>query len=237
MASLSAEMGQEALFVGPVEHQLQAADIGSDDLIVVKDLASARRALHLIIVQGEGSSEQSELSHFEAFCRIRDEYQQLQTARASFQPSRNVAHNPVMRRPMVPDRVHVTGVEAAPLLDAANAVYSLMLRCLIAVYDTSTQEAKRRKALLGCAIGLMKLIAELSDQLTELLARANDDVRAGITFAMLRSTEGLVPGVDVALILKQRFMRIEDEIPRLALPEGKAADLLARLTTLRETLH
>jgi|KBSMisStaDraftv2_1062788.scaffolds.fasta_scaffold20520_1 hypothetical protein len=148
-----------------------------------------------------------------------------------------MAPNPAMRRPMKADRVHVTAPAAAQILDAANGVYSLMLRCLTAVYDTSTHEAERREALLGGAIGLRKLVAEVSQVLTELPANDDNGVRAGVTFAMLRSTEGLVPGVDTGLILRQRFLRIEHEVPKLTIAAATSRSMLDQLWRLREAIR
>ena len=236
LAELANEMGEELLFIGPSDHQLRPEDIGSSDLSVVTDLATARQALHLIVVQGEGAPGESELSHFQTFSKVKEEYLSLAARRASFHPSRNVARNPVMRRPVSDGRVHVTHPAAAPILDAANAVYSLMLRCLVAVYDTSTNEVKRRKALLGCAIGLMKALAQLSGVLTAFPAKDDDGVHAGVSFAMLRSTEGLVPGVDIAPVLSQRFDRIRTQLPQLEIPPETLATLTKQLTELSRSL-
>ena len=173
---------------------------------MVCDLATARRALHLIVVQGEGAPGHGESSHFEQFLHIQREYRVLLEQRPSFRPSRPVASNPVMRVPQAEGRVHVTGHAAAPVLDAATAVYSLLLRCLVEAYDTSSDSARRRGALLGCAIGLMKVLAELSGVLTNLPASdEKPGINAGVTFAMLRSTEGFAPGVDAAAMLLPRF--------------------------------
>ena len=238
LGRLSDEMGEDRLFIGPAEHQLRPDDIGMPELLVVGDLDTATRALHLIVVQGEGAPEASESSHFETFSKIRREIAALTAARPEFQPARNVARDPVMRRPVSTGRVHVTDASAAPILDAANAVYSLMLRCLTAVYDTSaTTHGERRSALLKCALGLMKMLAELSSVLTLLPANDLDGVNAGITFAMLRSTEGLAPGADVVLVLTQRFARIEQQIPQLELPIETTESLLGQLRLLVESLN
>ena len=170
---LADELGEDALFIGPSDYQLRPEDIGSPTLFVVTDLATATRALHMIIVQGEGAPTGNETSHFEKFTTLRREYDQLLDARPSFKPARNVARNPVMRRPNQKDRVHVVNAHAAPLLDACNATYSLMLRCLTAAYETPARSSMRG-ALLSCAIGLMKALAIMSDVLIRLSANDHD---------------------------------------------------------------
>jgi hypothetical protein len=229
LGELCGEMGESALFTGPANCQLRPEEIGSNDLIVVTGLRSATDALRMIVVQGEGAPSASSDSHFEKFTKIKAEFQQLCQARGDFRPSRNVARNPVMRRPIADERVHVTDAAAAPLLDAANAVYSLMLRCLTAVYDTPARPGDRRAALLGAAIGLMKTLAGVSNELTRLPGNATDGVNAGVSFAMLRSTEGLAPGVDIEAILKERLSRITVQIPELALSGPATASLVKLL--------
>ena len=234
--ALSERLGEGALFFGPAEHQLRAEEIGIDELSVVIDLRSAVRAIELIVVQGEGAPGHDEHSHFEQFQRIRREYDQLLAEQPSFAPSRPVATHPVMRAPMADDRVHVTGAAAAPVLDAANAVYSLMLRCLAAVYDTPWRDGAGRKALLGAATGLMKLLRELSDVLTTLPAQDGGALCAGVSFAMLRSTEGLVAGIDVRRVVSARLRDIAAQLPALALPPEVAARMGERLAGLIETM-
>lgn len=236
LSALSAEMGESQLFIGPTACQMHPEEIGMEALHVVHDLASAQQALHLIVVQGEGSADEKGSSHFKTFLDIKDEYLALRKARPSFVPSRHVARNPVMRRPVGADRVHITHPQAAAVLDAGNAVYSLMLRCLTATYDLEQGRSKLRSALLTCAIGLMKSLSQLAEVLTQLPANESSDVRAGVSFAMLRSTEGLAPGVDVALVLRQRFDRIQRQLAHLGLPEGLTRVLEKQFEAMKGSL-
>jgi hypothetical protein len=236
LRGLASEIGEDKLFVGSNEHQLQPDEIGTRNLFVVRDVSTAAEAVHLIVVQGEGASDEAETSHFEKFSLIKEEYVRLAAERAAFRPSRKVARNPVMRHAMAEDRVHVTHPESAALLDAINAVYSLMLRCLTAVYDTSAAKKALRKSLLGCAFGLMKILAQLSSVLSRLPAASDGDENAGVTFAMLRSTEGLVPGVDIRIVLADRFDRIRERIPALRLATDMARSVTSQLTQLSTSL-
>jgi len=219
LASLSETLGESRLFIGPADCQLQAHEIGIDELSVVTGLESARRAIHLIVVQGEGSSSADNSSHYRQFLRIREEFVSLRKQRPAFDPARNVASNPVMRRPHSNDRVHVTAQPAAVILDAANAVYSLMLRFLVELYETRLARTGLRSALLGGATGLMGVLGQLSDALTRLPAAAGSATLAGVTFAMLRSTEGLAPGVDALTVLADRLADIARQIRNLELPD------------------
>lgn len=234
ICALAAELGEKALFLGPASHQLRADEVRAEELWVVTDLASARRAIELIVVQGEGSSEDGDASHYRKFNAIADEYRALLAARPAFSPSRPVARNPVMRRPQADDRVHVGGKDSAPLLDAANAVYSLMLRCLVELYDTGNADPGQRRALLGGAVGAMRVFAELAVALTALPAGdEKGSPNAGPTFAMLRSTEGYAAGVDAVAMLARRFVDVEKRLPALALPNDVGRRLATRLGELR----
>jgi hypothetical protein len=233
---LAARHGERALFLGPSAHQLRADEIDSPELSVVTDVATARRAIHLIVVQGEGSRPDQPESHYGHFHGIADEFRKLLAARPAFTPSRPVASNPVMRRPQASDRVHVTGAAAAPLLDAANAVYSLMLRCLVELYDSA--DPGRREALLGGAFALMQVLGEMGSALTRLPASdAPDAPHAGLTFAMMRSTEGFAPGVEPLPLVAQRFADIESHLDDLQLPTGAGERIRALLARSRQQLQ
>lgn len=142
-----------------------------------------------------------------------------------------------MRRPLAENRVHVTSAAAAPVLDAANAVYSLMLRSLTATYDLDQGRAALRPVLVGLSFGLMHVLMQLSDVLTQLPANDEDGVNAGVTFAMLRSTEGFGPDVEVRALLGQRLSRILDELPRLSMSERTRSSIVENLRKLGVSLE
>jgi hypothetical protein len=238
LVGLAGALGESNLFIGPENHQMRADEVGADELAVVSDLATASRAIHLIIVQGEGAVDAADDSHFEQFASIREEYHALLEKRPEFRPSRPVARNPVMRAPQADDRVHVDAAPAALVLDAANAVYSLMLRCLVEVYEVPWEAGAVRSALLNAAIGLMKTVAALSSALTTLPAREGPDApRAGISFAMLRATEAIAPGTDARIVLLQRFDDIVRQLPKLALDKAVVAEAISHLQSLADGLR
>ena len=141
-----------------------------------------------------------------------------------------------MRRPQASGRIHVTGAAAAPLLDAANAVYSLMLRCLVELYDSA--DPVRREALLGAAFGLMRVLGEMASALTRLPAADSPaSPHAGLTFAMMRSTEGYAPGVEPLPLLVQRFADIESHLGDLDLPARAGDRIATMLAEMRGQLH
>jgi len=82
------ELGERRLFNGPTGLQLTPKELRSDDLVVVRGVEDARRAIDCIVEQGEGSGGEREKSHFGRFESIRDELTALRAARSDFEPAR-----------------------------------------------------------------------------------------------------------------------------------------------------
>ena len=111
-----------------------------------------------------------------------------------------------------------------------------MLRCLVELYDTAA--AVQREALLGAAFGLMKVLGEMGSALTRLpAADAPGSPHAGMSFAMMRSTEGYAPGVEALPLLVQRFIDLEANVDGLKLPAGATERTRALLAGLRRRLQ
>lgn len=237
LAEACADFGERRLFSGPTGLQLTAREIGSPELVVVRSFDDAKRAIDFIVDQGEGSGAQREDSHFGRFESIRNEYLAMLEARPDFDPARPVARDPVMHEPMAKDRVWIEGRQAAPVIDTANAAYAAMLRCLTQLYDTPALHAERRQALLGGALAGMKAMTALGSFLTELPASdAAALPRAGMSFAMLRATEG--PVADKALpMLAERLMEIAARVPALGLREQVGGPLAAGLMEAAQALQ
>jgi hypothetical protein len=230
-ASVSEAIGERRLFCGSASHQLRGQELNTPDLLVVTDLASATAALETIVVQGEGSRGHREESHYRRLAEIKAEYQAMQRARPTFCPHRPVARNPVMRPPQEGVRIHVVAPQARRHLDAANGVYNLMLAALTAAFDTGEGGAERA-ALVGVALALMRALAALSDRLTQLpAAEEPGSPNGGVTFTILRSTEGISPGADAAALVAERVDVVVDHLASLA---GKSPQLETAVRGLRE---
>lgn len=236
LSALSRQIGEKELFCGPQCYQLRPHEINASDLLVVKNLQSAQAALDFIVEQGEGSSNADDSSHFQRFTSIKEECIRLSSARPEFRGHRPVARNPVMRPPTTDNRVHVTGAVAAPMLDAANAAYNLMLRCLAEVYEVSWHEPARREALLGASITSMKTLTFLASELTKLPAASNQNITAGVSFAVLRSTEGFAVDSHSSSMLAQRFQQISGRLNELNI-EQPCAKIIDSLTNAANTLR
>lgn len=192
----AAELGERRLFSGPTGLQLTAKEFRSADLVVVRGIQDAQRAIDFIVEQGEGSGGQREDSHFGRFESIREEFLKLRAARPDFEPAREAARNPVMHAPVAEGRVWINGRRAAPVIDAANAAYCAMLRCLAQLYDTAVLHGERRQALLSAALSGMKTVTALGSCLTVLPAHdEGPSPRAGMSFFNVREPDAFAPAL------------------------------------------
>lgn len=167
------------------ERQVPWARLGVPGVIEIRDLAGALAALNMVIEQGEGSTRASAECHFDRFVRIRREWADLRAVNAGFSPAHAAATDPVMRRPADPSRTWVTGQEAVPLLDLANATYGALLLVLARMYSVSA--VLERPGLAACAMKLMHAIARLGERLARLPAARDGAGNAGLTFAVPRN--------------------------------------------------
>lgn len=230
LSSFCASHGEHRLFIGAADLQMRPAEIKSDSLHVVEDLATARAAIEEIVRQGEGAPGASTESHFSQFTGVQKEYEAHLAARPEFAPAYPVGRNPVMRFPVAAGRTHVTHPQAFLLLDASNAIYNFMLRCLAACYQSPWGQAPAREGLLTATFKAMKALAIVGSELAKLPATedGSDPAHAGVSFAMMRSTEGLDKACrDRAL--RERARELASHVPALALPAKAGAALALAL--------
>src|SRR5260370_40871826 len=70
LTEMSGRYGEEAVFIGPPAAQAVTATFEWKELTAVTDLASASRAIELIVAQGEGARGDWVKSHFGKFVGI-----------------------------------------------------------------------------------------------------------------------------------------------------------------------
>ena len=237
IAAFCAARGERAVFVGARELQMRPEEVKSESLHVVVDLATATAAIAEIVRQGEGAPGESTESHFAQFTAMQREYQAHTAARKDFAPAHAVGRNPVMRFPVSAGRTRVTHPEAFKLLDAANAIYGFMLRCLAACYEMPWSDGAAREGVLGAAFKSMRALSIVGSELARFPAAADDDAgpRAGVSFAMLRSAEGL--GAAGRLdVLRERACELAESIGSLPLGAKSQGSLRAALGAVSEAL-
>ena len=87
---LDERLGSARLFIGPPNAQATEEHFRWPELIAVTDLASARRAIDIIVEQGEGARGEWRDAHFGRLLGILDEFLELKQADPGFEPARPV---------------------------------------------------------------------------------------------------------------------------------------------------
>jgi hypothetical protein len=86
LAHLCRRYGEEAVFIGPPQAQAVTEIFEWPELIAVTDLATARRAIEVIVEQGEGARGDWIKSHFGTFVGILEDLLASQAADPAFNP-------------------------------------------------------------------------------------------------------------------------------------------------------
>ncbi|WP_413288825.1 ferritin-like domain-containing protein [Bdellovibrio sp. HCB337] len=212
---LCEKIGEKALFCGDPAQQIGPVDSPLPGLIIIKDKETALKALDTIVRQGE-SALQEEGSHFARFQGIKKEYEELLKKNPSFDPSRPIARNPVMRTPL--DREHRVFVDeplAAQFMDLSNALYMFMLKSLVQIYTIENRPKAEKKELLEIAFTIMHAMGIVGETLTYMPASpSKPGVNAGMSFAMNRFTASLSSKGEL-LIMIERLQQFEAVFEKL----------------------
>ncbi|HEX3771793.1 MAG TPA: ferritin-like domain-containing protein [Polyangiaceae bacterium] len=241
-AHLASTLGEAALFAGDPNAQVGTEIAPIDGLVKVTDLASAQRAIDVIVEQGEGAPGHHERSHYARFVNVRDELQALSRARPSLSPAHPVARNPVMRKPPEPaGKVHVEDPGTARVLDLGNAVYGYALRCLARAFGQNDDTASARARLVEASFTAMRALGPTMQLLAAMpVGPAHPGVTAGLTFTMERQTVGFAQkraGWAVLVERGREIARAAETIAREVTPGVRriAEDFAAVASSLAET--
>ena len=226
LRAVAAEIGEDALFAGDAAHQVGPDVVSLPNLVTIRCLKTAVTALDAIVRQGEGSSASEERSHYQRFIGIRDAYREFLAVRPDFRPARPAAHNPVMRRPPIPDdRIWIDSEPAASLVDIGNAIYNHSVRCLAMAWSGVAKTVQR--TLVDVAIELMAVLSPIAQRLTELPANAEQSAcTAGLSFATLRSAAALSFEPNGTAVLAERLRDIAARSRAVAADQPELAVLL-----------
>jgi CDGSH-type Zn-finger protein/uncharacterized Fe-S cluster protein YjdI len=234
LRALVERVGEAAAFCGGPALQLAAPEFDLPGARRVACLRSALAAFESIIAQGEGAPEHATGSHFDRFCKMREEYLALQSAHPGFTPNHPAAANPVLRRPPRPEgRVWIESPAAVETVDLANASYGLMLRLMAYAYAVPAPHPDKTLAV-DTAIGLMQALTQLGERAARLPAgNAPGGCNAGVSFTNLRDSAALPPGPAAKRFFIERLAELSAAATALAhTPDArllKCAQILAGL--------
>ena len=164
---------QDTLFIGSPQAQSNARYLDLEgELIAVVDAGSARRAIEMIVEQGEAPTTDHPDAHFAVFDTIRKEYAAaMEGARKSgsiFAPVRPVISNPMTR--FYDDTTGgnvITEPLAHELADLFNVVYDTMLLMLVRFFAHLDENEEELRML---ARGTLRMMASVLRPLGEALA-------------------------------------------------------------------
>jgi hypothetical protein len=155
---------QRALFIGPPEAQANARYVDlAGELVSVVDSASARRAIEMIVEQGEAPSAAHPDAHFVVFDTIRAEYaRELESARArgeAFDPVRPVVSNPMTRfYDDTSGGTLVTNPTTHEVAELFNIAYDTMLLMLLRFFAHTDETEPELEHLSRATLRLMTTV-------------------------------------------------------------------------------
>ena len=196
--------GEDWLFVGPPHAQARPETFRWNDLVPVTDLASALRAIDVVVEQGEGSRGHWKDSHYGMFLEVLGEFLTLRREDPAFEPALPVqpaaARLPVDATPalLVGDPV------TARVLDAFNVTYEVILYLLAHYFGhhEGTTDAEI-EAVADVAVTLMiTVLMPLGNMVTQLpIGPEHPGATAGPSFEIFYGSGYLLPHKRAAWIL------------------------------------
>jgi CDGSH-type Zn-finger protein len=229
----------ERLFIGDpaVQANPQYLDLPKE-LVQVADVASASKAIEMIIEQGESPTSEHPDAHFCVFDSMRAEYETLAAIAKRegrvFEPTRPLLTNPTTRGfAAEPQTNRITDPVAAELAGLFNSAYDLMLAMLLRFFAHGGENEEELRLL---ARGTLRIMASGLRPLGEALAKlpAGPEYpgrNAGPTFGYARSLHLIAHRRAAWIIFLERLYDLAVRLTRLAeeaslpveVPEAAAA--------------
>jgi hypothetical protein len=235
LREMTSRLGAANVFIGPPPSPALQAFLQRHGFEPIRDLASAERALGLVVEQGEGGSADSLDSHFHRFSSIYDEFEALKQEDPSFEPAFPVLDNPFTRTPPeYSGPVNIFDDEfAIQVSDLFDAIYGAMLQLLARFFVTTEESQAEAVALLRASVQLMRGGIEPLGELLVRLPAGKDypGLNAGPSFVV--KTVHPLPHKQAAwTVLRERIQELGDYTRWL----GAARSQEARLTPVADGL-
>jgi Ferritin-like len=196
LRSLSARLGEQAVFVGSPQAQATPELFRWPQLVAVTDLASALTAVEEIIEQGEGARGDWRDAHYGRFLAMWEEYRVLRERDPSFEPARPVLAA-YTRQPFdIATPLPIIGDPLArQVAEVAGLAYEVVLHLLLRLFTHTDETEEQLTTLVNGAIRLMTgVLRPLATALTALPVGPSHPGRsAGFAFQMYYVMGNLVP--------------------------------------------
>jgi len=241
LARLCGRHGEDAVFIGPPGAQAVTATFEWKQLTAVTGLASASRAIELIVEQGEGARGDWVKSHFGTFIGILEDFLAMRAADPGFDPTRPVEPAYVRLPPDVESGTLIGDLLTARVADLCNGVYEVMLQVLSRYYVHEGETPAELETLARTAKHLMNWVMRpLGSVLTTLpIGPSHPGRTAGPAFEIARPASFVLPHREPAWkIISERLGVLTDTCATLAHEPGLAAlgDLAAKLRSMTKDI-
>jgi hypothetical protein len=192
---LADKLGEDRLFIGPVESQARGEMFGWSELEPITNTDAAARAIESIVEQGEGPRGDWRNAHFGRFLRVLDEYLEMLAAQPGLEVVRPVLPA-LVRPPESGEEVDlITDPRTARVADLANVAYEVLLQLLYRLLSRIDETDEQMRTLSNVGVGLMyEVIEPLGEILTTLpVGSAHPGKTAGPTFELFYQPDYLLP--------------------------------------------
>jgi hypothetical protein len=226
LAQLCGRYGEDAVFIGPRAAQAVTATFEWKELTAVTDLASASRAIELIVEQGEGARGDWVKSHFGRFVGILEDFLAMQAADPGFDPARPVEPAYVRLPPDVESGTLIEDSLTARVADLCNGLYEVMLQVLSRYYVHLGETPAELETLARTAKHLMNwVMRQLYPVLTTLpIGPSHPGRTAGPTLDVARPAYFVLPHREAAWkIISERLSVLTGTCTALAQEPGLGA--------------
>jgi hypothetical protein len=226
LAQLCGRYGEDAVFIGPSAAQAVTATFEWKELTAVTDLASASRAIELIVEQGEGARGDWVKSHFGRFVGILEDFLAVQAADPGFDPARPVEPAYVRLPPDVESGTLIEDPLTARVADLCNGLYEVMLQVLSRYYVHHGETPAELETLARTAKHLMNwVMRQLCPVLTTLpIGPSHPGRTAGPTLDVARPAYFVLPHREPAWkIISERLSVLTGTCTALAQEPGLGA--------------
>jgi hypothetical protein len=235
LAHLVAQHGEAGVFIGPPGAQATTQVFEWPELTAVTDLASASRAIEVIVEQGEGARGDWVNSHFGKFVGILEDYLTVRAADPSFEPARPVIPAFLRQPPDVNDATLIEDPLTRRVAALFNAVYEVILQLQARYFVHHGETPEELETLAKTVKHLMNwVMRQLGPVVTSLpVGPAFPGRTTGPAFDMVRPAFFVLPHREAAWkILRERFTELGSVADDLSREGG-----LAALGDIARTLH
>jgi hypothetical protein len=235
LAHLVDQHGEAGVFIGPPGAQATTQVFEWPELIAVTDLASASRAIEVIVEQGEGARGDWVNSHFGKFVGILEDFLAVRAADPAFEPARPVIPAFLHRPPDVDDATLVEDPLTRRVVALFNAVYEVILQLQARYFVHHGETPEELETLAKTVKHLMNwVMRQLGPLVTSLpVGAAFPGKTTGPAFDMVRPSFFVLPHREAAWkILRERFIQLGSVADELSREAG-----LAALTDIARTLN